>query len=593
MNFEFVVRPTVGGEITSTVNASALQDDPDQRTNSGSIIVTVAAAQPLVDLRPMILTSANPTLLGQPFQYIVEVVNGGTIDAQQAFVRVLLPIPGGPGLPFDFASFSYDSISTSQGTFQATFGTDVVTLDCELGAISAGSSATIVANAFPARQGDPAAFGDFSGFVLVQEARDLAPGVTSTNNQATFRGPVVIANPADGDDDGVPDAVENAAPNGGDNNFDGVPDGEQDRVASLPNAVDGRYVTLINGDPLVPVVPRAQFLRAVRALPPPAPADAPAGVSFPLGILKFVIDPVINAAGAPEENAGGPAGIVLLLPPGVTIDSYYKHGPTPSDLIPHWYDFSLGIPGPDFLTGASTVEGVYPGTGLPFIQLFFADNRRGDHFLAIDNIISDPGGPAQLADPADTTGPTILNLSRFGVHRQPTRLALTFNEALDPSSATDTTRYALFAPGRDRRLGTGDDRRIAVTSAAYDASSRTVTITPRSRLPLRRRFLLVIEDGPNAITDLAGNAFDGDLDGRTGGSFAATVDRHSLVRVGPARANTRRLPVNDHSSHLSIRPLIEFESYHYAHSMSSLTNGGLPASVALRFRRRAARDRRP
>jgi len=54
---------------------------------------------------------------------------------------------------------------------------------------------------------------------------------------------------ADGDaagtGDGVPAAVENAAPNGGDANADGVRDSIERNVASLPNTVDGQYTSLV------------------------------------------------------------------------------------------------------------------------------------------------------------------------------------------------------------------------------------------------------------------------------------------------------------------------------------------------------------
>src|SRR5262249_25966710 len=38
--------------------------------------------------------------------------------------------------------------------------------------------------------------------------------------------------------------------------------------------------------------------------------------------------------------------------------------------------------------------------------------------------------------PADTIGPTVVALQRFGFHAQPTWLVLTFSEALDPARAT-------------------------------------------------------------------------------------------------------------------------------------------------------------
>ena len=50
----------------------------------------------------------------------------------------------------------------------------------------------------------------------------------------------------DSDSDGVTDRVENAAPRGGDANADGVADSQQSHIVSLPNSVDGSYVTLVS-----------------------------------------------------------------------------------------------------------------------------------------------------------------------------------------------------------------------------------------------------------------------------------------------------------------------------------------------------------
>lgn len=49
---------------------------------------------------------------------------------------------------------------------------------------------------------------------------------------------------ADGDNDGIPDSTENAAPHGGDANNDGTPDSEQANVGSVVNPVTGNYAVL-------------------------------------------------------------------------------------------------------------------------------------------------------------------------------------------------------------------------------------------------------------------------------------------------------------------------------------------------------------
>lgn len=52
-------------------------------------------------------------------------------------------------------------------------------------------------------------------------------------------------NKLDGDDDGSPTEVEDAAPNNGDNNYDGILDSKQKDVTSVANPVTGLYQTLV------------------------------------------------------------------------------------------------------------------------------------------------------------------------------------------------------------------------------------------------------------------------------------------------------------------------------------------------------------
>jgi len=184
---------------------------------------------------------------------------------------------------------------------------------------------------------------------------------------------IPVAASASSDQDGVPDAIEAAAPNNGDGNLDGVADILQDRVVSLPD-IKGNYVTL--------TADTGSRFTAVTARQNPSPASTPAttGASrldFPLGFFSFTLEGV---------SPGGSATVTLLLPPGQSADAYFKYGRLPTDffLVPdHWYQF-------DFRGG----------TGARFsgnqVILHFIDGGRGDNDLAADGRIVDPGGPAVL-----------------------------------------------------------------------------------------------------------------------------------------------------------------------------------------------------
>lgn len=167
----------------------------------------------------------------------------------------------------------------------------------------------------------------------------------------------------DSDNDGISDSIEDGAPNGGDGNSDGTPDSQQVNVTSLPNAIDGGYVTLVS--------PAGTQLVNVQALTNPSPGDAPAGVSFPIGFFSFEVQGL---------SVGGATDVTLILPAGVTVDTYYKHSSTPEDNTPHWYEFLY-----DTITGAQ----INPGE----ITLSFVDGARGDGDITANGIVADPGGP--------------------------------------------------------------------------------------------------------------------------------------------------------------------------------------------------------
>jgi hypothetical protein len=166
-----------------------------------------------------------------------------------------------------------------------------------------------------------------------------------------------------GDDDGVPDDVEDGAPNDGDGNSDGTPDKGQSNVASFPNSNDGTYVTLESTGPT--------RLLDVSAIENPSPADAPVGVNFPIGFMDFQVS---------DLPPGSATILTILTHSGVPFSSHWKYGPTPDDPSPHWYEFAF-----DGRTGA-----IIDGNK---VTLHFVDGERGDSDLLANGIVTDPGGP--------------------------------------------------------------------------------------------------------------------------------------------------------------------------------------------------------
>ncbi len=149
-----------------------------------------------------------------------------------------------------------------------------------------------------------------------------------------------------------------------------------------------------NGPALTLAAPSDTSLTDVAAVPNPSPADAPAGVQFPLGSFTF------NVVGV---ASGGATTVTLDYPADVTVDTYYQYGPTPDNATPHWYEFLY-----DGTTGA-VIDDVNH-----IITLFFVDGQRGDHDLTANGVIVDPGSPALRPTEVTIEVRPVLNLNSQG-----------------------------------------------------------------------------------------------------------------------------------------------------------------------------------
>ena len=188
---------------------------------------------------------------------------------------------------------------------------------------------------------------------------------TPTATATATTTPTATATNVDMDMDGVEDIIEDGVPSPGggkgDGNGDGIPDSDQSDVASLPNAADGGYVTLVSNGGV--------GLQSVKAISPTV--ATPAGVSLPQGLLTFQVSVTVGSA----------YSATLILHAGTPPAEYWKYGPTPGDSTDHWYEFSYNGE-----TGAVIVGNR--------VTLHFVDGKRGDSDLSANGVIVDPGGPA-------------------------------------------------------------------------------------------------------------------------------------------------------------------------------------------------------
>jgi Cadherin domain/RTX calcium-binding nonapeptide repeat (4 copies) len=121
------------------------------------------------------------------------------------------------------------------------------------------------------------------------------------------------------------------------------------------------------------------------------PADAPAGLTFPVGTFTFTVTGVA---------VGGTATVTMTLPTGTLTDSFWKFGPepAPANTANHWYDFTF-----DGTTGASISSNV--------ITLTMNDGGRGDADLTANGTITDPGSPAVTGNHAPVVNDQTLSVA--------------------------------------------------------------------------------------------------------------------------------------------------------------------------------------
>ena len=118
-------------------------------------------------------------------------------------------------------------------------------------------------------------------------------------------------------------------------------------------------------------------------------------------------------------------------------------------------------------------------------------------------------------------GPRVQGVYRSRTGRNRTALMVTFDEALDPSLASNPANYVIIAEGRG-----GGWRVVPITSASYDSNLWSVKLVTGRRLELSRRVQLTIRaSSPSGVADTGGRLLDGDGDGMAGGDFTGRFRR--------------------------------------------------------------------
>jgi len=364
---------TIGGRTGESGNVIAYNGSTDVRPTAGVLVVQIGTVS----------ATGNAILSNSIFSNV-----GLGIDLNQDGVT-----PNTPGGPHTGANNlqNYPVLTSVTGNSTQT---------TVQGTLNSTPNATFELQFYSNTVADPSGYGEGQSFLGSKSVTSNSNGDVSfsaTFSTSDFVGQFISATSTDAagntsefardsqvaldsDGDGISDAVEMAA--GG-----GSLAWQFPNVASLPNADNGSYVTLAS--------PTGTTLADVQAISNPSPADAPAGVTFPIGFFSFTVQGV---------TPGGSTTVTLSLPAGVTATSYYKYGPTPDNPTNHWYNFAY-----DSTTGTGAEFGASQ------IVLHFMDGQRGDDDLTANGQIHEPGGPGEPPAPVQATpsfdslvGPTII-----------------------------------------------------------------------------------------------------------------------------------------------------------------------------------------
>jgi hypothetical protein len=120
-------------------------------------------------------------------------------------------------------------------------------------------------------------------------------------------------------------------------------------------------------------------------------------------------------------------------------------------------------------------------------------------------------------------------------------ISLVFSGPLDAGSARNRVDYWLVLPGRDRVIGTRDDRRVRFRTAAYSIGANTVKLVPSIRLTTRQAFeVIAVGSGSKGmVRDIYGRPIDGNRDGQPGGDFVTIFAPGQMAVTFAARSRAK------------------------------------------------------
>ncbi|RQO78800.1 SwmB domain-containing protein, partial [Acidovorax sp. FJL06] len=259
-------------------------------------------------------------------------------------------------------------------------------------AVGAGQTVT-VAYTDPTAGNDANAVQDAAGNDAVSFTARAVTNLTPADPDPVIPTPTPTPTPGVPDNDGVPNTVEDQAPgipgpNGaivaGDGNGDGIKDSEQAGVASIgfvlsptgqsnPGSAPPTFTTLVASSQNGKVGSANDNARITSLVQKDAPANLPAGMQMPIGLVSFTVALGVGKTG---ENFS------LYVDPALGVNGYWKQ-----DSHGQWVNLASEPYG-----GKTVMEG-----GKMRLDFHIEDGGQFDADGKVDGIITDPGAPGKLA----------------------------------------------------------------------------------------------------------------------------------------------------------------------------------------------------
>ena len=235
---------------------------------------------------------------------------------------------------------------------------------------------------------------------------------------------------------------------------------------------------------------------------------------------------------------------------GNTADSYSAtivgaNGPIQAYLV--GFDGSLSQTISDFrMTGLSTEAITLQVTAAQLAQgsvtvLVQSLTKAGINATATANIGTNvqQNTPPPPPPPGVVDGPEVTLVQRFGYHEMPTTFVLTFDQALDATTADDARNYEIIGPR---------GRHIRVKSAVYNAANDTVTLRPVERINVHFKYTLIVDGAqPSGLANVQGKLLDGERTGQPGSNYRTALTWRNVVLEPLPRERIQELEVRNDS----------------------------------------------